>query len=1175
MFENLSSRGARCASFSIAGSCLLLFALAAKAEPVSVKVTIQNLAPANGTYLTPLWAGFHNGTFRLYTTGAPVSPSFERLVEDGNTDPISLLFRTSAAGIGGRDGVIMGPTMPGAIAPGESASITLRLDSTAPENRYFSYASMVIASNDAFVSNENPIAHPLFDTSGKLTPLEITIVGGQVLDAGSEVNDEIPANTAFFGQMVPNTGVPENGVVHTHPGFKPKGSGGILDSPKFSNADFKAPGYTVARITVAQTSAVPDKLDWTYYGNDLGGMRFVDVDQITPSNVATLAPAWIFHTNVFNNNTSFENQPIIVNGVMYISSPHDHVFALDAATGDIKSTKNTVLPTLYTLAICCGQSNRGVAVGNGKVFIGQLDANLVALNAATGAVIWKVAVDKSVDKWTETMAPLFVNGKVIIGASGGEFQKRGHVSAYDADTGKMLWRFYTTPAPGEFGNNTWAGDSWKTGGGTIWSTPSADPLLNLLYVTTGNAAPDLNGSQRAGDNLFANSIVALDLDTGQRKWHFQEIHHDLWDYDATQPPHLFTMVRGDQQIPAIGHANKNGFYFVLDRRDGRPLYDVKEISVPTGPAWQNASLTQPVPASDPLIPHSVITTPAGMKSAPIWTPPSEEPVLIQPGFEAGPQYTGSAYSPRTKFSYLQVGGYEPWIYHAIPPVVNSLGSVAGDIIPGIEHFGLIDAIDTATGKMVWQVKTPERTNTGVLAAGDLIFFGEGNGKFNAVDSRTGQNLWSYKSTQPGFGGANGSPAAYVVNGQEYIVMAFGGNNQLRSNGQPGAPGDAVVAFALPRAGQGQAAVITANPKQVDTGAIPESAMIDPVSTPPADARVIEVNTFDFGFHPENIVAFSGEKIAIHIVNTGQVPAGFAIITPKGPMALRGPVKPKEDAYIVLTVPMETATYDFFSPLGPQRFFGMTGVLRVAAPCSANTSPCTSAAGITNAANFLAGPVVPGELFTLFGVGLGPAQGVYFQMSNGKVPTSLAGTRVLFDGVAAPVLYSQANQVNAMVPFSVAGKKTTQVTVEYNGTTTAASTLSVVDGSPGLFTMNGSGKGQAVAANQDGTLNSASKPAAAGSIIRLYATGIGQTDPPLADGQFLTMDSQPLRSPAVTVLIGGISATVVKSVVPAGLIAGIVELQVEIPKGIMAGTAVPVQLSLAGMISQPTPTIAIR
>ena len=396
--------------------------------------------------------------------------------------------------------------------------------------------------------------------------------------------------------------------------------------------------------------------DWPTYGNDPGNMRYVDQDQITPANVTQLTPAWIFHTGVASPKTSFESQPIIVNGTLYISSPHDHVYALDAASGALKWTYNPQQPPLHEMAICCGQTNRGVAVGGGKVFVAQLDANLVALDAATGAVVWKTAVDKWEEKWTETMAPQYADGKVLVGASGGEFEKRGHLAAYDAATGQQLWRFYTVPGPSEVGHDTWAGNSWQGGGATVWSTPAVDPALGLVYFSTGNAGPDLDGSGRRVDNLFSASVVAIDLNTGKYRWHFQEVHHDLWDYDGPQPVHLFTLERGGQALPALGHANKNGYYFILDRRTGQPLYDVKEVSVPTDPAWQHASPTQPQPATDPLIPHAVERTVPGQVAAPFWTPPQEKPQVMQPGAESGPEWPPAAYSPRTKYSYIAAGG---------------------------------------------------------------------------------------------------------------------------------------------------------------------------------------------------------------------------------------------------------------------------------------------------------------------------------------------------------------------------------------------------------------------------------------------------------------------------------------------------------------------------------------
>lgn len=685
----------------------------------------------------------------------------------------------------------------------------------------------------------------------------------------------------------------------------------------------------LASAVPAALAQAPTTLDWPYYGNDPGNMRYVDTDLINPSNVAQLQPAWILHIGVGNENTSFESQPIIVNGTLYVSSPHDHVYAVDAATGNLKWTYNPDLPTLEEMAICCGQTNRGVAVGQDKVFIGQLDANLVALDANTGNVVWKVAVDDWHNKWTETMAPQYFDGKVFIGASGGEFMARGHISAYDAATGKMLWRFNTVPGPGEFGNDTWAGDSWQTGGATVWTTPSVDPDLGLLYLTTGNAAPDLDGAKRAGNNLFSASIVALDLNTGQYRWHFQEVHHDIWDYDAPQPTHLFTVEKDGQQIPAIGHANKNGHYFILDRRDGKPLFDVQEVPVPTEPAWQNPSPTQPKPATDPLIPQSVAQALPGQKAVPLWTPPQPEPLVMQPGAESGPEWAPAAYSPRTRFTYIPAGGYEPWLFHAIPETPNTLGSLINDKPSYAEndHYGLFDAMDTTTGKLAWQMKVPQRATSGIVVAGDLVFLGESNGKFHALDAKSGQILWTYQSNDKGVGGANGAPAVYVVNGQEYIVSGFGGNTQVRS-GQDSPPGDALIAFALPQPGQTGPNVVMANPKQVPTGDIPDSALQAKLSSPPPDARVVDITMNELFFYPNQFSAAPGEKIAVHLKNNE--PAGhehtIAFGLPTGVIALKDPIPPGEEGYFAFTAPTAPGDYQFWCTVGEHKELGMTGTM---------------------------------------------------------------------------------------------------------------------------------------------------------------------------------------------------------------------------------------------------------
>ncbi len=933
---------------------------------------------------------------------------------------------------------------------------------------------------------------------------------------------------------------------------------------------------TLTRL--ASQTTTPD-LDWPSYGNDLGAMRFANVDQINLSNVASLQPVWILHTNVMNANTSFESQPIIIGGVMYVTSPHGHVFALDATTGAIKWTFNPTIPPLSELAICCGQDNRGVAVGNGMVFVGQLDATLVALNATTGSVVWKVTVDRWQDRWTETMAPLFMNGMVIIGASGGEYQRRGHVRAYNANTGALIWEFNTTAGPGEFGNDTWAGNSWKRGGATVWTTPAADAQLGLIYITTSNAGPDLNGSQRAGMNLFASSVVALDATTGKRRWHFQEVHHDLWDYDSTHPAHLFTLQRNGQQIPAIGHSNKAGYYYILDRRDGTPLYDVTETPVPVEPAWQRPWPTQPIPAIDPLIPHTVASPPAGVLTGPVFTVPQEQPTLIQPSEESGPEWPPDAYSPRTLFSYLQAGGYSPGTYSAIPPEVNTLGSGLGGAPPGTDDYGLFVAMNTTTGKIAWSNQLPQKMYSGIVVAGDLVFFGEGNGNFNAVDAQTGNVLWTFKSSLQNVGGANGAPAVYVVNGIEYVVMAFGGSNDAGFT-----KGDALIAFALPPSGQTQPLIVQANPVQVATGDLPASAMQAPLATAPPDARVVELVTHDFDFEPRSFNALAGEKIAVQIVNTGAGGTGFTITLPTGRIGLNGTIASNQNGYFVFTAPSQPGVYEFF---GSARFLGMTGEMRVGPACPTSATPCLSVTGITGSATVLSTAVAPGQFVTLYGSGIGPDSGASFPLSPGMgpdpgvlfpffppVPTSLGDTQVFFNGVAAPLLFAQANQVNAIVPFEVLpGAGTVDVQISHSGQMTQTVTVSVVKKQPGILTIGGTGSGQAIVQNADGSLNSSSNPAARGSTISILATGAGQTTPILPDGTFAADDSIQPRLP-ITVLIGGIGGEAISARVPLGFVAGLIQVDVIIPAGAPSGPEVSLELGVGDVLSPPT-TLAIQ
>ncbi|HEX5499124.1 MAG TPA: PQQ-binding-like beta-propeller repeat protein, partial [Thermomicrobiales bacterium] len=544
-------------------------------------------------------------------------------------------------------------------------------------------------------------------------------------------------------------------------------------------------------LTALAQSATPStskNVDWPMYGNDIGAMHYQNLDQINPSNVSQLQPAWILHTGVaMNIGASFENQPIVTDGMMFVSTGHDQVLALDPATGAIKWTYDpTDMPPINDLPICCGQDNRGVAVGDGKVFMARLDATLVALDEQTGKVLWNTPVADWQSGYAETMAPLYIDNEVIVGSSGAEMEVRGFVAAYDAKTGQQLWRFLTVPGPGHVGHDTWAGNSWLTGGATVWDSPTADPKLGLVYFSTANASPDYDGSRRAGDNLFAASIVALNYKTGKLAWYYQEVHHDIWDYDGPEPTLLFDFVKDGKTTPAIGHSNKAGFYFILDRRTGKPLIPIDEVAVSTSPSWQHASPTQPQPTTGyELVPHTVNPkdVPAGMTAASMWTPPREDFVVINPGPSGGPQWPPAAYSPRTKYVYVPAGGYMPFAYEANPNYPeNTTGSGGTNVgVKADVQYGLLDAVDTTTGKIAWQVKTDWRTISGVGVAGDLVFFGRSNGEFDAFDAKTGKLLWSWNNPtdEPHVGGANGSPAIYMVDGREYVVLAFGGNETAR------------------------------------------------------------------------------------------------------------------------------------------------------------------------------------------------------------------------------------------------------------------------------------------------------------------------------------------------------------------------------------------------------------
>jgi alcohol dehydrogenase (cytochrome c) len=518
--------------------------------------------------------------------------------------------------------------------------------------------------------------------------------------------------------------------------------------------------------------AAADAKNFLHTNGDYTQQRFYPNKQINASNVKQLHPAWIFQTEVKD---TMETSPIVVNGVMYVTTAFSHVYALDAKTGEeLWHYKHAMGPiTTY----CCGPNNRGVEVLDDKVYLATLDSKLVALDAKTGKPVWQVVIADPEAGYSETMAPTVVKGKVLVGTNGGEYGIRGFVKAFDARDGKLLWTFNTTP---ENSVGVWAtkdatgrdmhrdiaaekdqlaksGDPYKTLGGGVWQNPSVDLVTNRIYFVVGNPSPDLDGSVRPGDNLYTDSLVALDLDTGKYVCHFQYIAHDLWDLDAVSPTVLVSVRNNSGKIvPAVLHAGKTGHVYVHDRKD--------------------CSLIR---FSEAMVPQENM-----------WTLPTAQGARMLPGANGGVEWSPIAVNPALGLSYA-INLHQPMTYHvensAYPNGKLWLGG-AFKVIPTEAQAGNITAVDYNTGKIRWQVKTPQPMIGGILAtAGGLVFTGEGNGRFRAYDATNGKVLWTFNAGA----GVNAPPSSYAVDGKQYIVVAAGGNVQLDFK-----RGDAIIAFTL-------------------------------------------------------------------------------------------------------------------------------------------------------------------------------------------------------------------------------------------------------------------------------------------------------------------------------------------------------------------------------------------
>ena len=546
-------------------------------------------------------------------------------------------------------------------------------------------------------------------------------------------------------------------------------------------------------------NADQDKGNWLMYSRTYNGWRFSPLDQINTENVKNLHVKWIFQGRHLQK---FEATPLVVNGIMYLTRPENDVFALDAETGRVLWTYSHKNPErTYN---CCGKVNRGLAILGNTLFMNTLDMHVIALDARSGKEIWKTEMyDYSASGgYAATGAPLVVKDKVIVGMAGGEHPISGFLDAYDAATGKRVWRFNTIPQPGEPNFGTWAGDSWKTGGVSTWNTGAYDPQTNTLYWGTSNPWPDYNRDSREGDNLYSCSVVALDPDTGKLKWYFQFTPHDTHDWDATQIPLLIDAPFRGQERHLMAWAARNGFYYLLDRNSGQFLYAKNFVRQTWAKGFDDKGRPEIIPGNDPT---------------------AEGSDNIFPGVDGGANWMSHSYSPITRLHYLFVRDERRLfsknaVRHGagddlnMAPTESAAGAGtsaatvgvgrggrggggnaaanttgifgAGGNLPGggvtggrrpvrfvpEESWGKVIAMDPLTGTAKWEYKVISPPWGGVMStAGNLVFGGTIEGVVFALDARTGQRLWYFEGNDRVYA----SPMSYLVNGKQYVSLPVG------------------------------------------------------------------------------------------------------------------------------------------------------------------------------------------------------------------------------------------------------------------------------------------------------------------------------------------------------------------------------------------------------------------
>jgi len=597
--------------------------------------------------------------------------------------------------------------------------------------------------------------------------------------------------------------------------------------------------------------------DWITFGGALNDQRYSTLDQINAGNVAGIKGAWMTRLGSGKGaKYRFEADPLVIDGVMYIPTGNDDIYALDAKTGRKIWEYNSDIPQINDL-ICCGWDNRGVSSGQGKIFSGQLDGSFVALDQMTGKIAWRTQLEDYHNGYSITGATRYYDGLVFTGMSGGENGIRGRVYALDAKTGQEVWRFYTIPGPNDIGGDSWPNDgfSYLHGGGTVWQAPTIDPDLGMMYFSTGNAGP-WNGDARPGQSLFSASIVALDYKTGQYKWHFQEVHHDIWDFDAPSPTVLFDQDYNGTPRKGVFQCGKTGWCYLLDRTNGQPLVGINETPVPQEPR-NNTWPTQPIPVGDAFVDQCGQPVPDFPLTGCIYTPFWDVPVVLRPTAGGGAEFSPMSWSPQT--GYIYVSGLEQNLALANKPIDFQLGKkFVGVTISrplGSTITNTLTALDSRTNKIAWQKHGVGEENKGMLTtAGGLLFTGQADGNMKAYDARTGDELWSF---QVGWG-VGAPPMTYSVDGKQYVAVAVGGNR----GGVTTTDGDAVWSFALDGTLDQVAAAPPVVTKAEIGGRIAKAG--DPMALPGNmyDTLVFNgtVMTDDFFFTPNRVQVAVGDTV---------------------------------------------------------------------------------------------------------------------------------------------------------------------------------------------------------------------------------------------------------------------------------------------------------------------------